>query len=150
VEFKRAILWNRQLNSEDVNLRKDILKTVTAFLNSGGGSLFIGVEDDKKPWGIADDLQCCGGSEDQFHLRLRDMIANLIGKEFCHHITTSIVNDPEAPAQRVCAIGVTRANRAAFLKSGSDSTFYVRNDPQTVKLSTHDALVHIRNIGLQI
>lgn len=150
VEFKRSLLWNREHNAEDGELRKAVLRTIVAFLNSGGGTLFIGIQDDGKPWGIGDDLECCGRSEDQFHLRLCDSVANLIGREFCNFIKSHIVNDPDSPPHRVCSVDVTGASRVAFLKSGNDSTFYVRNGPQTVKLSVRDSLIYTRNTGLRI
>jgi hypothetical protein len=150
VEFKRSLLWDRERSYEDDKLRLKVLKTVVAFLNSGGGALFIGVQDDGQPWGLADDLRCCDGSEDMFHQRLRNLVANSIGGEFSQYILTSISDDLDYTGYRVCFVGVDKARHAAFLKSGSHSYFYIRSGPETLELDMQKAYRHIREARLQL
>lgn len=150
VEFKRSLLWDRERSYEDDQLRTKILKAIVAFLNSGGGALFIGVQDDGQPWGLADDLQHCDGSEDKLHQRLRNMIANSIGAQFAHYITSRIDDDPDYPGYRVCFVGVGAPPQAAFLKSGNRSLFFVRSGPETVELDMQKAYHYIHDAGLRI
>lgn len=150
VEFKRALLLDREHSHEDEKLRLKVLKTVVAFLNSGGGALFIGVQDDGQPWGLADDLRCCDGSEDKFHQRLRNMLANSIGGEFSHYIITRIMDDPDHVGYRLCFVGVDKARRAAFLKAGSQSYFYIRAGPETRELDMERAYRYIHEAGLRL
>jgi hypothetical protein len=150
IEFKRSLLWDRERGYEDENLKTKILRAIVSFLNSGGGALFIGIDDDGKPWGLADDLKRCDGSEDKFHQRLRNMIINSIGAEFSQHIMTDIWDDPDFSGYRVCFVGVEAARQAAFLKSGSHSYFYIRSGPETLELDMQRAYRHIRKAGLEI
>jgi hypothetical protein len=150
VEFKRSLLWNRERGYADENLRSKVLKTIVAFLNSGGGTLFIGVQDSGQPWGLADDLQQCDGSEDKLHQRLRNLIANSIGAQFSHYITSRIEDDPDYAGFRVCCVGVGVAPDAAFLRVSNHSYFYVRSGPETRELDMQQAYHYIRNAGLQI
>jgi len=150
VEFKRTLLWDRERRYEDEKLRLKILRAVVAFLNSGGGSLFIGVQDSGQPWGLEDDLKCCDGSEDKFHQRLRNLIANSIGGEFSQYVMTRIFDDPDFAGCRVCLVAVDNCRRAAFLKSGAHSFFYVRSGPETLELDMQKAYVYIHEKRLQI
>ncbi len=95
IEFKRSLLWDPDRRYEDENLRTKVLRAIVSFLNCGGGALFIGIQDDGKPWGLADDLKRCESSEDKYHQRLRNMIVNSIGAEFSQHIMTQIADDPD-------------------------------------------------------
>jgi hypothetical protein len=150
VEFKRSLLWNRERGHADDEPRRNVLKTIVAFLNSGGGTLFVGVQDGGQPWGLAEDLQCCDGSEDEFHVRLRDMIANSIGAQFSHYIHSRIDDDPDYPGHRVCCVGVGAAPDAAFLRVAGRTQFYVRSGPETQELDMQKAFHYIHSKGLQI
>jgi hypothetical protein len=59
-----------------------VMKTVTAFLNSErGGNLFIGVEDRRKPFGLAldsDAIGCAPDDYDTFEQRVRSEIESWI------------------------------------------------------------------------
>jgi predicted HTH transcriptional regulator len=150
VEFKRSFLWNHERNSAEEQLRMKVLRTIVAFLNSGGGTLFVGVQDDGQPWGLAEDLQCCDGSEDKLHQRLRNLIADLIGAQFAHDITSRIDDDPDYPAHRVLFVGVGAAPEAAFLQVSSRSHFYVRSGPETRELDMLEFVQYCRSAQLRI
>ena len=150
VEFKRSLLWDRERSYEDDNLRLKVLKTIVAFLNSGGGALFIGVQDNGQPWGLGDDLKRCDSSEDKFHQKLRNLIANSIGAEFSQYIMTRILDDPDYAGYRVCFVGVDKARHAAFLKARSHSYFYIRSGPETLELDMEKAYRHILEAGLRL
>jgi len=150
VEFKRSLLWNRERGHADEEPRRNVLKTIVAFLNSGGGSLFIGVDDTGQPWGLADDLQSCNGSEDTFRQRLHDFIASSIGGQFSHYIHSRIEDDPDFVGYRVCCVGVGAAPQAALLRLSNRTHFYVRSGPQTSELDIAQAVKYCRNARLQI
>ena len=56
-----------------------MLKTVAAFLNSQGGTLVIGVEDDGTISGLHYDLDLLDGSRDRFEQLLTQLVSNSIG-----------------------------------------------------------------------
>jgi type I restriction enzyme R subunit len=47
VEFKSTLRWNVKENRKDPQMEHAVLKTVAAFLNSDGGILLIGVEEQR-------------------------------------------------------------------------------------------------------
>ena len=47
MEFKSSARWNLKEKKEDKTIKEVILKTVAAFFNSEGGTLLIGVADDR-------------------------------------------------------------------------------------------------------
>jgi type I restriction enzyme R subunit len=55
VEFKSTARWNLQESRKDKRMEDAIVKTIAAFLNADGGTLFIGVDDGRKPIGLAYD-----------------------------------------------------------------------------------------------
>lgn len=46
LEFKSTLRWNLHTDSKDKRIEHAVLKTIAAFLNTQGGTLLIGVEDD--------------------------------------------------------------------------------------------------------
>ena len=55
VEFKSTLRWNLKSDRSERVIEKAWLKTVVAFLNSSGGTLIVGVDDDGTILGIAPD-----------------------------------------------------------------------------------------------
>ena len=55
VEFKSTLRWNLHTNKPDKRIENACLKTVAAYLNSGGGILFVGVDDNGNPLGLDQD-----------------------------------------------------------------------------------------------
>jgi len=63
LEFKQTMRWDTKLQKRSTEVQRASMKTVCAFLNSGGGTLLIGVADTGKPTGLEDDLQDRDGAE---------------------------------------------------------------------------------------
>lgn len=89
LEFKSSLLYDHKRAANDKvatgkGLRSDevlhsCLKTIAAFLTSGGGTLYIGVDDDGRIVGISFDFICMTNepasfSSDGWELTLRDLI----------------------------------------------------------------------------
>ena len=67
LEFKSTLQWDVVHDNQNKALRLSVLKTIAAFLNSQGGTLVIGVEDDGSIIGLAPDFKLLSGS-DRFKL----------------------------------------------------------------------------------
>lgn len=52
LEFKQTMRWDTQLHKRSTEVLRASMKTVCAFLNSGGGTLLIGVADTGEPKGL--------------------------------------------------------------------------------------------------
>lgn len=56
VEFKSTARWNLREGRKDRRIEDAVVKAVAGFLNTDGGTLFIGVDDDGQAIGLEHDL----------------------------------------------------------------------------------------------
>src|SRR5260370_15798735 len=61
VEFKSSARWDVKNSKPEKFIERIIVKTVAALLNTQGGTLVIGVEDERKVYGLAEDYKLSGG-----------------------------------------------------------------------------------------
>ncbi len=90
LEFKSTARFNIKANQPDPKMERIIAKTVAAFLNSKGGTLLIGVADDKTIHGLADDFVICKKPDrDAFELWLMQMLLNDFEKDAAAQLTVT-------------------------------------------------------------
>jgi ATP-dependent Lon protease len=123
LELKSTLQWDLVNEKANKNLRQAVLKTIVAFLNSSGGKLIIGVEDDGSIMGLSHDLKYLGGSRDKFQQILSSLITDKIGPEFYHYLGISF---EELGEEVVCVVEAKRATEPAFLTTSKGKEFYVR------------------------
>ncbi len=140
-EFKSSFQWDISQGQQDFDERLKTLKTITAFLNSEGGVLFVGVNDNGTIRGIEEDLKLFKGSEDKFQLQIRDLISDRIGAEFSPLIK---IRCELHEGKSVCVIEVEKATEPAFLKDDSKSHFYTREGNRTNELDPKETNAFIR------
>lgn len=141
-EFKGSFQWDIRNNCKNPDERLKTLKTIVAFLNSEGGVLFIGINDNRTIRGIKEDLEFFSNSTDKFLLQIRDLISDKIGSEFSPLIKAqceSIVG------KIVCIIEVEEASEPAFLKGENRNHFYTREGPRTNELDPKETNAFIRS-----
>ena len=80
-EFKTTLQWDIRRNEKNPALRLLVLKTLAAFLNTEGGTLIIGVEDDGTVAGIEPDLDLLAGSRDKFERSIGALVVDHLGAE---------------------------------------------------------------------
>ena len=106
-----------------------ILKTVAAFLNSGGGTLVIGVKDDGEPLGIGVDAF---SSEDKMNLHLVNLVSERIG---AHQFLYVHPHFGDFEGVRIMAIDCKPSRSPAFVKDGNTEKFYTRTGAATAELT---------------
>jgi predicted HTH transcriptional regulator len=138
IEFKPAL--NGDFGNRD--LRLEALKTIAAFMNTSGGTLFIGVLNDGTVCGIDDNLKRFDGSRDGFRCHLGNLITDRIGAD-----CVMCVRDyfEEKDGRIVYIIAVEKSLKPAFVKWDSDNLFFVRQGSRTIDL---DAKETARWLGL--
>jgi type I restriction enzyme R subunit len=55
VEFKSSARWNLREERKDKRMEDAVVKTIAGFLNTDGGTLFVGIDDQREPIGLAHD-----------------------------------------------------------------------------------------------
>ena len=82
LECKSSMVWewDTRKNLPNKELKIAIAKELAAFMNTKGGVLLIGVEDDKTITGIEKDLAILHNSTDDFELTFTNLINTYLGK----------------------------------------------------------------------
>ncbi len=130
VEFKSTLRWNIHSNQADPKLEKSSLKTIVAFMNSEGGTLYVGVDDTGKILGIEEDHF---PNEDKFLLHFVNLFNDKIGRAFTKYVDHQII---EVEGRKVFKVVCQRSAEPAFFKDNErQEEFYVRSGPSSVALS---------------
>ena len=140
LEFKSSLQWDEKRDELNKALRKQVLKTIAAFLNANGGTLLIGVDNEGQVLGIEKDLKLHKESKDKFANQLTTLITEYIGAQFSPQIRISFeaVND-----QVICRIEVDHAPSPSYFKGEKGSEFYTRFGPTTRLLDSKDSVAYV-------
>jgi predicted HTH transcriptional regulator len=113
-----------------------IAKTISAFLNSNGGNLFIGVDDDQNALGLYDDISTLKKKDvDGFELQLIEVIKKYIGKEFSSHIKISF---PEYDKKYICRLSISQSSKPVFVSFEGKEDFFIRSGCSSQPLSREE------------
>jgi hypothetical protein len=139
VEFKQTLSLDIKSEKKEKWIENSIKKTIAGFLNSRGGTLLIGVEDNKNICGINTELKkLFKENEDNFLLHLRNMIDKSIGAENYTFISQSI---HEVDGKNICKVTCKKSPKVVFC----DTDFYVRTSPATKILVGEEMINYIKN-----
>lgn len=133
LEFKESAKWNHYLNKPDENTTLSVLRAIVAFLNSDtGGTILVGVKDDKTLIGLEKDFECTDKrrkNEDGYALFLNSKIRSSFGPLVIGKCSIRFYN---INLKDICRIDVLPGNNPFFL----DGKFIVRNNNESLELST--------------
>ncbi len=138
LEFKSTLRTNIFTNEIDKKIEHSALKTITAFLNSKGGSLFLGVTDDKKVLGIEEDKF---PNTDKFLLHLTNLVKEKIGKNYLHLIDFGEIKIGDRTIVEVIS---KKSQKPVFLKvNPQQEEFYIRVGPSSQRIQGSDLVEYI-------
>ena len=137
LEFKSTLRTNLKTGEKDKRMEKAVLKTLTAFLNTEGGTLLIGVTDDGDIIGIDEESF---DNRDKLNLHMTNLISSQIGDEFLPYIRFKLIDFDEKAIMRVVC---KRCNIPVFLKDGKVEQYYVRSGPSSVELTGSDMVKYV-------
>ena len=144
LEFKRTYQYNPKIPSKkDDRLRFASLKTIVAFLNSKGGTLLIGVEDDGSLYGMENDIEVATKRHDKdgFLQTLTNAINDNISAIFTEkNIRVYFENLEE---KEICVVKVTPSEKPAFLQKEGKGLFFIRTNNETRELDTQEFLEYL-------
>lgn len=146
-EGERAEFKQRAINDSGQVL--DYTSSVVAsFLNTSGGTLVIGVDDDGTTVGIAPDIARLSKkqTEDNYQKVIVDHLISVLGKTHSPFFHISMVSLDE---KKVCVIQVDKAPMSAYvtLSKSVPPSFYIRVGNQVQTLVGNDLETHRRSRG---
>lgn len=146
LEFKETFEFNKHVNgNRDPRLVDACIKTIGAFLNTGGGDLLVGVADDQQVIGIERDIKMNKGSHDSFLLHFKNFIEKRIGQEYYPVIDQRVVMVKGKPVLRVRCNSVKEAGLRVVFVDNEDC--FVRTNPATDKLTGRELESFLRSFS---
>lgn len=139
-EFKSSLRWDMRQNNVNKDMEFVIAKTVCSFLNSEGGRLFIGVDDDKNIIGLEHDYKTLKKTNgDGFLLQFDQIINTYLGKENHQFITAQITKLDD---KEICVVTVDAAKAPVFV---NQEKFFIRANASTQPLNMTEANSYIKS-----
>ncbi len=136
VEFKSTLRYDLRAKSVNKKLEYVIAKTIAAFLNSEGGDLFIGIDDEQNALGLTDDIETFSKKNiDGFELHLFEVIKKYIGGGYSTHIKVTF---PVYDDVQICRIRVAKSGKPVFVTLEGKEDFFVRSGCSSQPLSRED------------
>ena len=144
MEYKASLRWSIKESKKDEKLELVVIKTIAAFLNTEGGLLLIGVQDDGSVYGIEHDFATTrDGDADWFERHLRSLISAAMGMECNRYVGITFESTVDG---MVCVVQVTRSPQPIFCRHRQDATFssfYIRTGNATNMLYTAELSQYI-------
>ncbi|PJA89522.1 MAG: hypothetical protein CO137_03800 [Candidatus Magasanikbacteria bacterium CG_4_9_14_3_um_filter_32_9] len=143
IELKSSLRWDYSLNEVNKKLEYAIVKSISSFLNSEGGSLIIGVDDKGIIVGIENDYKTFkNGNFDVFSLKLINNINNFLGKENHQFID---IKKETIEERQICLINISKANNPVYLNNNGNEEFFIRASASSQPLSMKEAHIYIKS-----
>ncbi len=137
VEFKSTLRVNLHTGKTDKKMENACLKTVAAFLNTNGGILLVGVDDD----GNVLDLEVDNFvNEDKQLLHFNNLVKSYLGVEYSQFIRANMEDFND---KRIILIQVLPSPRPVFFTRDNDEIFYIRAGNATQQLKPSEVLAYL-------
>ncbi len=139
LEFKSSARWDMKQNKADKLIEGIVVKTVAALLNSEGGGLLLGVDDDRNVIGLAHDYKLSGkkDSRDAYEDFLTGLLLNNLGKDSA---TLIAITFHELDGKDVCRVEAKKSPKPVFVKDNNGEHLYIRAGNSTRQPTTKEAI----------
>ena len=134
-------------NSAQPYIEHSVLKTIAAFLNSEGGTLLVGVEDNGNILGIENDYSTFGkgkNHQDEWVKHFDNVTGHAFGNAFMDNINLEFALIEE---KEVAIIDIKVSAAPAFMKNKTENNrkqFYIRRNGSTVEIDLEETVAYIK------
>ena len=148
VEFKSTLRYCMHQNKVDKTMEHTCMKTIAGFLNSEGGTLFIGVDDNKKILGLNLDFKTFNKLDkiDEFQKHLDNLISSYFDDSVYTYLDIKLHKLSEGV---ICEIKVKPSvSGHIMMKNRADKgqeEFYIRRAASTKSLTPNDMIRYINS-----
>ena len=141
-EFKSSLKYCLKEQKPMKYVEFSIIKTISAFLNSEGGTLFVGVDDSGKILGLNNDLNLFSkdNNKDSFLLHFDNMIKNNIGNEHHADIKGKFIKINNLD---IFMVKVSSSNKPVFIEKDGKQEFFVRGSASSQRYKMSEAFEYI-------
>lgn len=142
LEFKSSLRYDYNTKQVNQGLEHVVMKTICAFFNAEGGTLLIGLSDNKEVMGIENDyLVIRNQNRDGFENHLLGLISNCIGNYYLPYLGIVFHN---MLGKDLCQVNVIPSPKPAFLNNNGKQEFYVRTGNNSRPFAISEASDYIR------
>lgn len=134
LEFKSTMRANLHSGKNDKAIELAWLKGVSAFLNTEGGILLLGVADDGEVLGLAADAFA---NDDKCHLHFKNLVNQHLGAEAMRFLSFTLYRLDD---KQIGAVECEPADSPNYLRHGQGESFIIRTGPSNTELSISHAL----------
>jgi len=139
VEFKSTLRYNLHTKKTGKEIEHAVLKTLAAFMNSSGGTLIIGVDDQKQILGLGNDRF---KDDDHMLLHLTKLVQERISVEHAQFIKGTV---EQSNGMKVLRIDVKPATKAAYVTFNNEEMLYIRTGPASTPLRVSEVFSFVRS-----
>ena len=140
VEFKSSFRWDYYQNKVNDDMKFQVIKTIAAFLNSDGGTLFVWIKDNWEILGEENDIN-------SYQIKTLDSllkdIDNMIRDNFPNFKALIDVKEENINWKSVIVFHVNKAHSPAYFTYNWKQSFYVRNSASSTALSIEETVNYI-------
>ena len=145
VEFKPCLLYNFKTQAGGIGIKYIIAKAICGFLNSNGGVLFIGVNDNGNIQGLENydySLFRGGNEKDKILLELDSLLTYFFDLSIKPLVNSSI---EKVDCKDILVINVSDSYKPIFLRNKKndviDKEFYIRMNASTRQIIDNEEIV---------
>lgn len=143
LEFKSSLQWDYVQKEVNKDLKKAVMKNVVAFLNTNGGVVVIGVDDNRAVVGLELDIQTVPKKNlDSYENILNGTFSSMVGAEYRQYID---IEFQKCKGKDACIITVFPCPKPVFLLTNGSEEFYIRTGNSSQPLSIKKALQYIQS-----
>jgi predicted HTH transcriptional regulator len=142
LELKASFRW--EINSQKVSkeLEKVVMKSLAGFMNTAGGYLIIGINDEKKIIGLENDFNSLTKhNSDGFENRFGVAFNSYIGKEFRQYVSVSF---QKYEGKEICIMKIKPSKKPVYVKDGKTEEFFLRTGNATNPMTMSEANEYIK------
>jgi hypothetical protein len=142
VEFKASLRWDYKERRVNKELEYAVAKSIAGFMNTRGGTLLIGVTDEKTPAGLDMDYSTLKKkNSDGFILHLVQILNNYLGKEYSAFLSANIIH---FKGKDICRIEVLPSNKPVYVLHDGQEEFFLRALASTQPMQIKEAYEYIK------
>jgi hypothetical protein len=142
IEFKSSFIWDYKRKQPSKEMKKEVVISISSFMNTVGGFLLVGIKDNKKVLGLDNDLKQCHKSKDELERSLTSAINTYLGKVNRIYVKVGFkkVDNKEILLARV----VQSPHPVFFNCKGEKESFFIRSGNSTQQLEMSEYTLYIK------